>query len=559
MHHDIVIRGGLVVDGSGRSPTVADVAIDGDRISAVTVGSAHGTQEIDATGLVVTPGYVDVHTHLDAQLWWDPSGSPGSWHGVTSVVIGNCGVTFAPCRPGDNEYLATMMESVEDIPAAAILEGLPWSWTTYGEFLTALGARPLGVNVGGLVGHCALRYYAMGDESLGGTLPSPDQQAVMRSMIGEALDAGALGFSTSRTALHVVPDGRPVPGTLAPPAEVAALAAVLGDGGRGVVGAVTRLHEEDGSTVDQTMAEIDLLGQIALDTGRPVTFNLTQGKVPDLHLRILERVHQFRDRGAVLWPQTTVRPIGWLYGLCNRTPFDRNPSWRGLRGMPLDEKLVTLADAGARQRLIDEVDRNPPAVDLTKVYAFPPGAARYDLDSSDSLASHAAGRGVSPAAAFIDMALETQGRQLFTWPVFNSDEAAIETMLCDDATLLGLADAGAHVGQIMDASQPTYLLSYWVKQRGVLALEDAVRRITAVPAEVFGLSDRGRLAPGLLADVNIFDLDELALSHPEYVHDLPGGAGRFVQRADGLRWTFVNGVATLAEGTRTGALPGRRV
>jgi N-acyl-D-aspartate/D-glutamate deacylase len=532
------------------------VAIDADRVTAIGPELGPARDEVDAEGLVVTPGFVDVHTHLDAQLWWDPAASPGTWHGITSVVMGNCGVTFAPVRPGGSEYLATMMESVEDIPARAILDGLPWTWTTYGDFLRELASRPLGPNVGGLVGHCALRYYAMGDDSLSADAAPRASQATMETLVREALDSGALGLSTSRTELHMVPDGRPVPGTFAPPSELRALAGVLGDAGTGVLGAVTRLHEERGDTIDQTLAEIDLLGEIALSSGRPVTFNLTQGRVAGLHERILERVHDFRSRGAQLWPQTTVRPIGWLYSIANRTPFDRNPSWRALRGRPLDEKLLALASHATRADLVAEVERNPPAVDPARIYAFPPGAARYDLGDEHSLAAHARARGVSVAEAFVDMALESGGTQVFTWPIFNDQQDAVETMITDPGTMLGLADAGAHVGQIMDASQPSYVLSYWMRDRKLLTLEDAVRRLTSQPASIFGIEGRGVLAPGAPADVNVIDVERLALHHPEFVNDLPNGAGRFVQRAEGYRWTWVNGTAVLADGNRTGALPG---
>jgi N-acyl-D-aspartate/D-glutamate deacylase len=326
-----------------------------------------------------------------------------------------------------------------------------------------------------------------------------------------------------------------------------------------VLGAVTRLHEENGETVDDTLAEIDLLAEIALESGRPVTFNLTQGHVPGLHDRILERVHVHRDRGARLWPQTTVRPIAWLYGICHRTPFDRAPAWRALRSMPLHERLATLRDASARQELVDDSVRHPPKVDLSKVYAFPPGAARYDLSEDDSLLAHARRRGVTPADAFVEMALETEGAQVYTWPVFNDDTAAVRSMVADPAVLLGLADAGAHVGQIMDASQPTHVLAHWVRDTGLMPIEEAVRRLTSQPSEVFELAGRGVLAPGTVADINVIDLDRLGLDPPRFVHDGPNGSGRFVQDARGYRWTFVGGVPVVADGAATGAVPGQVV
>ncbi|MGD9996843.1 MAG: amidohydrolase family protein [Ilumatobacteraceae bacterium] len=555
---DLVVRRGVVVDGTGAPARVADVAVTDGRVQTVGVVDVTGRVEVDAAGAFVTPGFVDAHTHLDAQLWWDPSGSPAAGHGVTSVVIGNCGVTFAPVRRGDEAYLASMMESVEDIPADAILDGLPWSWETYGDFLAALGERSLGVNVSGLVGHCALRSYAMGDRSLDADA-TPDDLACMTDLVREALDRGAIGVSTSRTRLHRLPDGRPVPGTFASADELHALAAVMRAHGSGVLGAVTRLHEETGETIDDTLAEIDLLGDIALESGRPVTFNLTQGHVPGLHTRILERVHHHRERGARLWPQTTVRPIAWLYGICHRTPFDRAPAWRALRDLPLADRLATLRDATARQDLVDDSLRHPPRVDLSKVYAFPPGPARYDLSEEDSLAAHARRRGVPPAAAFVDMALESDGAQVYTWPVFNDDPQAVREMLADPAVMLGLADAGAHVGQIMDASQPTHVLTHWVRDARLMPVEEAVRRLTSHPSGVFELADRGVLAPGAVADINVIDLTELRLDVPRFVHDGPNGAGRFVQDAHGYRWTFVGGVPVVADGVPTGAAPGQVV
>lgn len=556
MSHDVVIRNGLVVDGYGGEPRVTDVAIDGDRITAIGDDLPPGTLDIDAEGLTVTPGFVDIHTHLDAQLWWDPAGSPATWHGITSTVIGNCGVTFAPCRPESREYLATMMESVEDIPARSILEGLPWNWSTYGEFLTKLGQRPLGPNVGGLIGHCAMRYFAMGDASLGSTAAPAEAQELMEVSLLEALEAGALGFSASRTKLHVIPDGTPVPGTFAPMIELTAFADVMAKAGRGVIGVATRLHEEDGTTVDETLAAIHDLCQLALDSGRPLTFNLTQGNVEDLHERILEVVHSYRNRGADVRPQTAVRPVGWLYGIGHRSPFDRNPSWRVLRELPMAEKLELLRDPDHRRAMISEVEANPPAVDLEHLFALPPGPARYDLGSEHSLAQLARNRQISAAEMYIDLALESNGTQILTWPIFNADFDAIELMIKDPSTLIGLADSGAHVGQIMDASQPSYLLSYWVRDRGTLSLAEAVRRITSDPADVFGLVGRGRLEVGAFADVNVIDVDGIQLDHPEFVHDLPNGAGRFVQRASGYHWTFVNGQALRAHGKMTDVLAG---
>jgi N-acyl-D-amino-acid deacylase len=557
MVHDVVIRGGLIVDGIGGSPFAGDVCIDDGRISAVGTADGAGSTEIDASGLVVTPGFIDVHTHLDAQLWWEPHGTPSIWHGVTSVVFGNCGVTFAPCHASDRSYLAQIMQSVEDIPADAVMAGLPWTWEMYGEFLENMAGRPLGLNAGGLVGHCAVRYFAMGEASMEDVPAPADALAEMESCIEEALDGGALGFSTSRTKLHRAPGGRYVPGTFAPMEELFALSRVLERRGKGVFGAVTDLLDEDGSTVDVTLGEVRDLGRISMESGRPVTFGIAQSRqAPDFFRQVLDVVHEMRDRGADLRPQTTTRAIGIVYTLASRTPFDKQPSWRALRGLPLEQKLEQLRDRHVRERMIGEATAAPDPVNLEEVSVLPPGEARYDLGVDDSLAGHARQRGAPAAEVFLDLCLETEGTQVFTWARFNPSLDAVQEMIEDDTTLLGLADAGAHVGMIMDASQPTHLLSYWSRDRGVLTLAEAVRRLTSDPATVFDLRDRGVLRTGAHADLNVLDLENLRLEQPRYVHDMPEGAGRLIQRAGGYRYTFVNGEVVAANGECTANMPG---
>ena len=336
MAHDLVIRNGLVVDGIGGEPVGADVAIDGDRIAGVGEVGERGRREIDADGRLVTPGFVDIHTHLDAQLAWDPIGSSSCWHGVTSVVLGNCGVTFAPCKPEDRRYLAEMMESVEDIPADSIMSGLPWDWESYGDYLDAVERMPKGVNAGGMVGHCAVRIHAMGERALDDAPASDADVAAMCELVAEAIDAGALGFSTSRTALHRVPDGRVVPGTKAEAGELLEIARVMGARGRGVFESAPALGERGPDGERRTRAEVGLLGEISRLTGRPATFGLSQTKrVPDVHLEALDVVERETAAGAVLRPQTTARGIGVLFGPAHRTPFDGAPAWRALRDLPI--------------------------------------------------------------------------------------------------------------------------------------------------------------------------------------------------------------------------------
>ena len=563
MKYDIVIRSGTVVDGTGAPPRRADVGIAGDRIGEIVDLDdggldASARREIDADGRLVTPGFVDIHTHLDAQLAWDPLATPSCWHGVTSVVMGNCGVGFAPCRPEDRATLAEMMESVEDIPSDAVLAGLAWDWETYGEYYDSIDRLAKGPNTGGLVGHSALRTYAMGERGLDETPADGDDIATMVQLLDEAMAAGALGVSTSRTLMHKVPDGRPIPGTFAAADELLAFADVLRSHGAGIFEGAMRLGERDNAALDHTRAEVALMGEISRRSGRPVSFGLTQSnRRPDLYARVIEFVKGENSDGARVRPQTTARGVGILFGLETRTPFDRAPSWKELRAARNGRKLQMVRDATFRQTLIAEADVHGTPLKLDEVFVLPDGEARYDCDPSDSLAAIAVERGVSPAAAFIELILESDGALVANMPFLNQDLAAVETMLDDPLVTLGLADAGAHVGQIMDASQPTFLLTYWVRERQRWSIEEAVRRLTSDTADLFGIRDRGRLTPGAFADVNVIDLDELFLPHPEYVHDFPGGAGRYIQGSKGYDHTLVNGYVFMEHGEHTGVLAGR--
>ncbi len=558
MKFDLVVRGGTVVDGTGESPRQADVGVAEDRVVAVASDLDRGRRELDATDRLVTPGFVDIHTHLDAQIAWDPIGSSSCWHGVTSVVMGNCGVTFAPCKPEDREYLAELMESVEDIPRRAILDGLPWDWVTYGEYLDTIDRLPKGPNVGGLVGHCAVRYHAMGEASLDEAPADPSQVDTIAHLVDEAMGAGALGFSTSRTLLHRVPDGRPVPGTWAAPEELYAVADVLARHGRGVFESASRLGERDGDDLASTRAEMAWMGEVSRRSGRPVTFGLAQSdRRPGLFRDVVELARQQNDLGGCVRPQTTARGIGVLFTLGTRTPFDRASAWRELHGLGPLERLLVLRDAARRHELIEQADAEPPVVDLSTIFVLPPGPARYDCDPADSLAAHAERRGVSPAAAYIELLIETDGEVVCNFPFLNERLDAVEEMLADPLVTLGLADAGAHVTQIMDASQPTFFLTYWVRERERWPLEEAIRRLTSDTASLFGLRDRGVLRPGAFADLNVIDFDALTLHQPELVHDLPGGAPRFVQRASGYDATIVNGQVFMDHGEHTGRFPGR--
>jgi N-acyl-D-aspartate/D-glutamate deacylase len=546
--YDIVIRGGTVVDGTGAPPTTADVAISGDRIVEVGEVTEEGRQELDATDRYVTPGFVDIHTHLDAQLFWDPVASPSSWHGVTSVVLGNCGVTFAPVRPGQERYLAELMEAVEDIPADTIMEGVDWGWETYGGYLASLRQKQLGVNVGGMIGHCALRYYVMGERSFDEAPATDADLEQMQALVDEAMAGGALGFSTSRTYMHTVPDGRPVPGTFADLREMQTVAQVLAAQGKGTIEVVPRIGERDGPERENSVAELSLLEEVSRASGRPLTFAITQSdRRPDLWSWVMDQVAAARARGADLRPQTSARGSGILYGLVNRTPYDSLPEWADLMSRPFSQRLDAIKDESFRRKLVDAAaapseERGPLAPkDPAKLYLLPPGPAVYDVREDNSLAREAERRGTTPAGAFLDVMLSTGGLGLLYYPVLNQDLDAVASMLCNEDVLVGVADAGAHVALTMDAGQSTYLLSHWVRDQGLFDISRAVHKLTQEGADLFGLAGRGVLAVGAYADVNVLDLGGMQLQAPEMCSDLPLGAPRFVQRSRGYDYTLVNG------------------
>lgn len=555
MAYDVVIKNGTVVDGSGRPPYRADVAIQGDRIAEIGKVSDTGKRVLDAEGHIVTPGFVDIHTHLDAQIWWDPIASSSCWHGVTSVVMGNCGVTFAPCKPGDREYLAHLMESVEDIPAQSIMAGMPWQWETYGEYLKALDARPKGMNVGGLVGHCAVRYWAMGPKSLDNQPANAEEIARMHDIVEEAIAGGALGFSTSRTILHRTPEGQPVPGTFAEADELMGIARALGKLGRGLFEAAPGI--DSGRPAD-LQREVKWMTEVSLATGRPVTFGLAQSRPhPTVYSQLLDQISESAKRGAKIFAQSTTRGIGVLFGFVNRTPFDRAPSWRALRNLKLEEKVAKLRNPEYRATMVKEALADPPPIDFSQIFVLADNEARYDHKANESLTAHAQRLGVSPAEAFIILSDERNGKALFNYPFLNPTFDAVENMLDHPQVVIGLGDSGAHVGQIMDASLPTYFLKHWVKERQHFTLEQAIRKLTHDPAQLFGIQDRGVIQKGAYADLNVIDYDNLHLPPPIFVQDLPAGGSRYIQQSSGYKYTLVNGQVFMEGLAHTGALAGQ--
>jgi N-acyl-D-amino-acid deacylase len=563
--HDLVIRGGTLVDGTGAPARSGDLAIDGDRIAQAGGRAAAGHREVDASGLLVTPGWVDVHTHYDGQVTWDPFLTPSSWHGVTTVVMGNCGVGFAPAPPDRHAWLIGLMEGVEDIPGTALAEGIRWEWESFPEYLDALERMPRAIDVATQVPHGAVRAYVMGERGARNEAASPDDVAAMARIVHEALAAGALGFSTSRTMLHRAKDGEPVPGTFAGELELLGIGRALGSAGHGVFELASDLAPET--------QEFAWMERVSAETGRPVTFACLQNDFdPEQWRRSLRAAEQAADRGARVVPQVAGRPTGLLLGLQSTFhPFSDHPTYRAeLAVLPLAERVRRMRDPAMRSRLLAE---QPKALVPIGAYIaqsfhklFPLGdPPDYEPPPEASVKAMAEREGRSPQEVTYELMLRRDGQELLYFPLLNysnGDFEPIREMLLHPQVVLGLSDGGAHCGIICDASMPTFMLIHWVRDRSRgqrLPLEHVVRLQTRNTAELFGLADRGVLAPGRRADVNLIDLEHLRLHAPETVFDLPAGGRRLVQRADGYRMTVQGGQVLYEDGLPTGALPGRLV
>jgi N-acyl-D-amino-acid deacylase len=565
MAHDLVIRGGTVVDGSGAPPSRADVAVDGDRITAVGEDVGRGRREVDADGLHVTPGWVDQHTHYDAQATWDPELSPSGWHGVTTVVMGNCGVGFAPARPERREWLIGLMEGVEDIPGAALTAGMEWEWETFEEYLDALDRRRWVADVGTQVPHGALRAYVMGERSaLDGVegRAGPDDLAAMAQLTGRALAAGALGFTTSRTPLHRSIDGELVPGTTAEVDELFAIGDAVRDAGHGVI--QMALHHPE------VPDHLPWLRRLAAATGRRVTVNLQQtDDAPDLWRTVAHGLTDAAAAGEPLWAQASGRPIGILMSWDGSLhPFVLHRTWRDLAGLAPDERRARLADPEVRAAMLAEEPRtSSPFVasltgDFAKLWPFT-GETDYEPDPDRSVASLAAATGRPPAEVAYDHLMAEGGHGICYFPLFNYSDRTLDPLLelqRHPRVVMGLADAGAHCGAICDGGMPTFMVSFWTRDRTRgerLPLELVVARQTRATALHHGLADRGLVAPGMRADLNVVDLERLGVDAPRMAHDLPAGARRYVQRARGYRMTVCGGVPVAEDDQPTGAHPGR--
>src|SRR5262252_3348463 len=566
--HDIVIRGGTIIDGTGKAAFTGDVAIAGERIAGVGDKQGPARREIDATGLLVTPGWVDVHTHYDGQAMWDPLLGPSCWHGVTTTMFGNCGVGFAPVRPQHRGALMELMEGVEEIPGVVLDDGLTWEWESFPDFLDALERRPRAIDIAAQIAHHPLRVYVMGDRAIRLEAASAEDIAEMRRLTIEALRAGAFGFTTSRTDSHKTPVGEMVPSRYAGSEELLGIGSALGSIGAGAFGM--------NSDFDDEAAELAWMTQLARETGRPVWFLLTDRyEDPERWRRLLTATHTARADGAQVTAQIAGRPIGVMMGIGTAlNPFSLRPSYREVDGLGIAEQRKRLADPDLRRRILAE---KPSAEEVSRLAQFRQLiTTRWDrffvmTDPPDdepaaemSVAAIAAREGRTPDEVAYDYLTQAADRLLF-FPIVNyvqGDHEPIRAMLTDPATLLGLSDGGAHCASIVDAGVPTFMLVHWARDRRRgprLPLGLLVKRQTSETADFFGLSDRGRLAPGLRADVNLIDFDGLRLYQPELVSDLPAGGRRFVQRVDGYKTTLVAGIPIFEQGEHTGALPGRLV
>jgi N-acyl-D-aspartate/D-glutamate deacylase len=564
--HDLLITNGHLVDGTGAPATSGDVAISDGRITEVGKVGGSARRTIDADGRLVTPGVVDIHTHYDGQAFWDGDLSPSCWHGGTTVVIGNCSVGFAPCAPERRDWLIEMMESVEDIPSSALRAGIDWSWETFPEFLDALDRLPRVMDVGTQVPHAAVRAYVMGERGAANEPATADDIAAMAAIVRDGVRAGALGFSTSRTILHYTgPDRTPIAGTYAGEDELFGLGDALGALGTGVFEVVP--SGVLGEQLDTLPSELDWMTRLAGRTGRPVCMLVTQNNArPDDWRAVLDTAARAQAGGAPLFVQISGRPGGALFGLdTTYHPLDRCPSFAALAGLTRDEKVARLRDPSVRAAIVAETPAPDPmgAFRWDRMFAFS-DPVDYEPTYELSIAGLAERAGTTPTEYVIDATIAdpTTLFMLHVSNYANGDGDALREMLLHPATVLGLADGGAHVATICDASMPTTMLTHWARDRSRgerLPLEFVVRRQTSETARIYRMHDRGVIAPGMLADLNVIDFDRLAVRRPEVVHDLPGGARRLVQRADGYVATVTHGVVTLEHGALTGERPGRAV
>lgn len=563
--HDLVIRGGTIVDGTGAPGFVADVAIDGAVITAIGHISTQGREEINATGKIVAPGFVDIHTHYDGQATWDSEMGPSSWHGVTTVVMGNCGVGFAPAKKDKHDWLIGLMEGVEDIPGTALAEGMKWDWESFPDYLDALERLPRTIDIGTHVPHGALRAYVMGQRGADNEEPTEADIAEMARLVEEGLRAGALGFSTSRTILHKSIDGELVPGTTATEPELVGIGRAMGKVGHGVFELTTDFLEE--------WDEFGWMGRLSRETGLPIAFTMLQSPIKKMTwTEQMAAMKAANDNGANLVAAIGLRGIGVIMNWRGTVhPFMRKPSWQKIAGLSWDEQKAKLSDPAFKATMLAEDNLPPPSVDMAPFFMlvtaawamqFPLGDGfSYEPTREESIFGFAQVAGKDSAEYAYDQLMADDGNGMIYLPILNYMDGNLDftkELLQREDIVASLSDGGAHCGTICDAASPTFLLSYWARDRkaGTISLELAVKRQCHDTARLYGLNDRGVLKPGYLADLNVIDFDALKLQKPWLAFDLPAGGKRLLQKATGYVATVKSGVVTFREGVMTGELPG---
>ncbi len=566
MKHGLVFRNAFVVDGSGAPGRTADVCIDDERITAIERAgtAAEGTRTIDADSLLLTPGFVDVHTHYDAQATWDPYLTPSGWHGVTTTVMGNCGVGFAPAAPDRHEWLIQLMEGVEDIPGSALTEGIKWGWESYPEYLDVLEQMPRVMDICSLIGHGPLRAYVMGDRGAANEPATAADIAEMARLVERALRAGAYGFSTSRTPIHRAKDGELVPGTTADEHELLGIAAAIAHAGHGLF-----QFAPDHALVP--VSEWPWMRKVARLTGQTVSVNLNQpDTAPDLWRDVLALLDEAHDDGLAIVAQVAGRSIGILYCLQGSVhPLMFHPAYQEIASLPLAQRLAALADPERRRRIIEDVPddgglfKSAIINQLDKMWCVDDGDIDYEPAAESSVAAQAARMGVPAMQLLLDQLTALEGNGMLYAPFFNysyGDLSFTEAVTRHPHTRMGLSDGGAHCGAICDGGMPTFMLTHWTRDRTrgpKLSLEYIVHRQTAQTAALYGLADRGIVATGMRADLNLIDYDHLSFDAPRMAYDLPAGGRRLVQKATGYVGTWVAGVQTVDHDEFTGATPGR--
>ena len=564
--HDLVIRNGLVVDGTGAPARQADIAIDDGVVAAVGEVNDLGREEIDADGLLVTPGFVDIHTHFDGQITWDPLLTPSFWHGVTTIVMGNCGVGFAPAAPNRRDWLIGLMEGVEDIPGSALAEGMEWGWETFPEYLDYLDKLPMAIDIGTQVPHGAVRAYVMGDRGARNEDANPEDIQEMAAIVKEGLQAGALGFSTSRTLAHRAIDGEPVPGTFAAEDELFGIGGALKELGAGIYEVAPAGVTGDDANAPEL--EIAWMRKLSAEIERPVSFAMVQyDNEPDAWRDALDRSLEALEDGAELYPQVAARGISILLTLRGRHPFIHSASYRELDELDWADRAEAMRDPQRREKILSEVTAPDAALGFimwNKLYPMtdPPN---YEPTADQSVAVQSEAVGQTPLEFAYDFLCQGDGQNVLFAPLFNYANGNLDAtreMMLHPRVAMGLSDGGAHCGVICDASMPTFMLTHWTRDRSrgeTLPLEWTVKRMTHDTAELYGLSDRGTLEVGKKGDVNVIDYDALQLERPQAVHDLPTDAMRLIQKSRGYVATIVSGEVISRNGEETGARPGQLI